>query len=236
MVQDTTEGPAAVTAFLPMRLPGEVLLGSVRFDPATLQRTIGACSAADAPGGKRHELTDASLAVRVLDLSALPSAARDPWEVAAQRQRVRLVHPDADPTVGGAPVKVVRVLADCDGIQVAIGVAGEEFCSLVLDVPYLMALEVLMSEPGPQLVDRLLRLDKTDSDLAAACLGEEHPSFLGIGATLTAALSDDLRASLLFKGSAGIRRRAMLTLSDREGPVALSRRRHGPPHAAPADE
>jgi hypothetical protein len=235
MVKDTAEGPAAVTPFLPMRLPAEVLLGSVRFDPATLQRTIGACSAI-APSGKWHKLTDAFVTVRVLDLSALPLVVRSNWEDAVQRQQVRLVHPDADPTVGKPPVDVVRVLADWDGIQVVIGVAGEEFCSLVLNVPHLMALEVLMSDPGPQLVDRLLRLDQADSDLAAACLGEEHPFLLGSGATLTAALSVDLHADLLSKGSAGVRRQAMLTLSDRESPVALSRRRHGPPHATPADE
>lgn len=91
---------------------------------------------------------------------------------------------------------------------------ARDFGSLVLDVPYLMALGVLLAPADRQLVERLLGLDRADSELAAACLGEPHDAVLGTAPSLIAGLNDNLIADLLSEGSLVLRCRVIANFGE----------------------
>jgi len=110
---------------------------------------------------------------------------------------------------------VVWTIADWDGIRLLVNVEGREFCSLVLEIPYLMALGVLMSAPDRQLVERLLRLNSTNAGLARACLGQAHDAVLGTAPSLIAGLGSELVTDLLSEGSLELRRRVVANLGER---------------------
>ena len=207
-------GPTAVTPFFPSDSPGEAVIGSVQIDARTVDWTLQACAAAER-SGVGEVLTGARVTVRVLGLHALPSLHSGMWHSAVVDRQVKLAHADADPTGAGAPAEVVRVVADWDGIRVLIDYKGRNYVSLVLDVPYLMALGVMTRGPDARLVELLLRLDATDPKLAAACLGQPHESVLGSAPVPIAGLEDELIADLLTAGSSDLRSRVITVLGER---------------------
>lgn len=209
-----TTGPTAVTPFLPANASGQAIIGSVRMDARTVDRSLDACGAAER-STFGEVLKDPSLTVRVLELSELPAQDTAMWHLAVAKRQVKLAHPDADPTGAGAPADVVSVMADWDGIRVLVSFGGRDYCSLVLDVPYLMALGVMTRGPDRQLVDLLLRLDAADPGLAAACLGQPHERVLGTAPVPIVGLHHELIADLLKHGSSELGPRVIATLGER---------------------
>jgi len=192
---------------------GTDMIGSVRMDAGSVDRALAASIAADRTNSG-PVLADVEPTVRMLSLPQFPTDEQRKWDLAVANRKVTIAHPDAYPAGAGTPVDVLRVIADFDGIQVVANVEGRDFCSVALGIPYLMALGVLMSPPNRQLVERLLRLDRADSRLAVACLGEPHDAVLGNGPLLMAGLDATLVADLLSEGSLELRRRVIANLGE----------------------
>ena len=207
-------GPTAVTPFLPSHSPGEAVIGSVQMDARTVDWTLHACAVAE-QSTVGEVLTHARVTVRALGVHALPSPQSAMWHSAVVNRQVKLAHPDADPTAAGAPADVVRVIADWDGIRVIINFNRRTYGSLVLDVPYLMALGVMTRGPDRRLVELLLRLDARDPGLAAACLGKPHEAVLGSAPVPIVGLEDELIADVLTEGSAELRSHIITILGER---------------------